>query len=153
MSGRPYDRVTWRGVTLDRRTVAQLEWAERRSGVAILASQGSFRPATSYSGSTHTGSGAIDVRVAHLSDRQRRKLVHALKDAGMAAWYRPPSPSWGPHVHALSIGSRQMSSSGRWQVAQYLANRSGLVSNGADRTYRPDPLVKWSWRKGKPVDL
>lgn len=150
---RPYDRVIWRGVTLDRRTVAQLEWAERRSGVTISPSQGSYRPATSYSGSTHTGSGAVDIRVSQLSDRQRRRLVHALKDSGMAAWYRPPSAAWGPHVHALSIGSRQMSTSGRWQVAAFLQGRSGLVSNGYDRTYRAKPQTRWSWKKGKPVAL
>lgn len=150
---RPYDRIAWRGVTLDRRTAAQLEWAEKRAGIDVLPSQGSFRPATSYSGSTHTGSGAVDIRVVHLTDRQRRRLVHALKDAGMAAWYRPPSAAWGAHVHALSIGSREMSPSARWQVAQYLAGRSGLVSNGYDRTYRPKPQTRWAWRKGKPVAL
>ena len=150
----PYELVEWRGVSLDRRTVAQLEWAEQRSGVKVLPSQGSNRPATSYSGSTHSGrSGAVDVRVSHLTPGQRRRLVHALKDAGMACWYRPPSTAWGPHVHALSIGSRYLSDSAKWQVAAYLERRSGLVSNGADRTYRPDPQTRFSYRKGKPVPL
>ena len=150
----PYDLIGWRGVQLDRRTVAQLLWAEQRSGIQVLPSQGSNRPATSYSGSTHTGrSGVCDIRVAHLSEHDRRRLVRWLKRSGGACWYRPPSTAWGPHVHFVSIGSRYLSGSARWQVAEYLAGRSGLVSRGADRTYRAHPAVRFSLRRGEPVPL
>ena len=145
------DRVSWRGVTLDRRTKRALEWAEQRAGVTLAPSQGSWSTSVDASGSTHAGSGAVDLRVAFYSDRQRKRVVHALKDAGFAAWYRRPSSAWGPHIHAILIGSQQASASARWQMGEYDARRSGLTSGGADRTYRPDVPVRFNFVKRKPV--
>ena len=147
------DRVSWRGVTLDRRTKRALEWAEHRSGVTISPSQGSWSTSVGASGSTHAGSSAVDIRVSQLTDRDRKRLVHALKDAGFAAWYRRPSTAWGPHVHAVLVGNavHGASASARWQMFEFDARRSGLTSQGADRTYRPSPPVRFNFAKRKPV--
>jgi len=127
------DRVSWRGVTLDRRTKRALEWAEQRAGVTLSPSQGSWSTSVGASGTTHAGSGAVDLRVVGYTDRQRKRVVHALKDAGFAVWYRRPSSAWGPHLHAILIGSQ------------------GLTSGGADRTYRPKPPVRFDFDRRRPV--
>jgi len=150
----PYERITFRGVTVNRRTAAMLLLAEKRSGVSVQLAQGSYHPGVAASGSTHVGGGAVDVRCVQLADAQRRRLVHALKDAGFACWYRPAVPGlWGAHIHCVAIGDREASAAAKWQVAEYLAGRSGLVSRGADRTYRAHPAVRFSLRRGEPVPL
>lgn len=147
-----YDRVTWRGVTVNRRMKRALEWAEECSGITIAPSQGAYNPGgVTASGTTHAGGGSIDIRVAHLSDRQRKRLVHALKDAGWAIWYRKPTASWGPHLHGVLIGDKEASNSARWQMGEYDAHRTGLSQGGHDGTYRPDPPVRFNFKKKKPV--
>ena len=148
----PTDRVRYQGHIVSRRIREMLRWAEDKSGVTVSIAQGSYRgsSAATASGSTHDRE-AVDLRVRHLSTGQRVKLVRALKDAGFAAWYRRELPGvWGPHIHALPIGG-DLSSSARNQVRSFDAGRDGLRGNRIDRTYRPDPRVKWNSDKGKPV--
>lgn len=147
-----YDRITWRGVTLDRRTAAALEWAEKDGGITIWVSQGSYRPATSYSGTTHTGGGAVDIRCAMLTTRNRKRLVRALKRAGFAAWYRPATATWGAHIHAILRKHKNASNSAKWQVEQYDKRLSGLVSNGPDVSWRPKKPQRFNYKKRRPVD-
>lgn len=151
---RPYGRRTWRGVVLNNRTIDMLEWAERKSGVTVTPSQGSYTGgAVAASGSTHNGGGAVDIRSSILSPSSRKRLVKALKDAGFAAWYRGPKSGFSPHIHAIALRDKQASTSAKWQMQEYLAGRSGLTSSGRDTTYRPDPQVRWSWKRQKPVAL
>lgn len=160
MSEQANSRVRWRGVVLDARTRDMLLWAERKSGVNIEPSQGSFRPITSYSGSTHSKAGAVDIRVANLSKDQRVRLVHALKDAGAACWYRKPSTEWGPHIHCLTIGGgkdgtkpiggTELADSAKRQVRAYDAGKDGLNSGDVDNTYRASKR-RFSYKQGKPV--
>lgn len=156
----PNLHVLWRGVTLDARTRSALEWAERKSGVKITPSQGSFRPRTPYSGSTHMGSSAVDISVRGLSGKQRVRLVHALKDAGFAAWYRTPAQGFPYHVHAILIGGgpdgtrpvggNVLSSGAASQVRAFDARRDGLTGNAPDHTYHP-VRRRWSMAQGNPV--
>lgn len=146
-----YDHVMFRGVLVNRRTKRMVEWVEADCGITVLISQGSYRPPSSYSGSTHTGGGSIDVRCSHLTDRQRRRLVHSLKDCGFAAWFRRANGVWGPHIHCVALDDKEASYSARWQMGEYLAGRSGLVSGGADSTYRPKPQTRFAFRLNKPV--
>lgn len=150
----PTDKVRMQGHTVSRRVRDMLRWAEAKSGVPVAIAQGSYRgtSAAVASGSTHDRE-AVDLRVGHLTTGQRVKLVRALKDAGFAAWYRPALPGvWGPHIHALPIGG-DLSTSARGQVRAFLANppRDGLRGNRIDRTYRPNPPVRWDPVKGRPV--
>lgn len=146
------DRVRMQGHTVSRRIRDMLLWVGDRAGVPVLIAQGSYRGASAAvaSGSTHDRE-AVDLRVGHLTAGQRVKLVRALKDAGFAAWHRRPLAGvWGPHIHALPIGG-DLSTSARNQVRAYDAGRDGLTGNRADTTYRPDPRVRWSFDKKRPV--
>ena len=155
MSDEKYEVVYWRGVRLDRKTIAPLEWVEKQSGITIQLAQGSYNGgAVAASGSTHAGGGAVDVRCVYLSLRDKVRLLRWLKRAGFAAWRRRAvSGLWGEHIHAIQIGNDKASSSAQWQVNEYLARRTGLTSGGADWTYRPKPPVRWSYEDGKPVPL
>lgn len=147
----PYGRVGWRGVTLNRRTVDALRWVEKRS-FPLLPAQGSYNSGVGASAGTHDGGGAIDLRVRQYTRDQRIAVVRALKDAGFAAWHREEVAGlWGPHIHALLIGDREMAAGARAQVLAYDAGRDGLRGNQPDPTYRPKPRKRWSYPLGRPV--
>lgn len=147
-----YDKVIYKGVTVDRKTKRALEWVEENSGVEIQLSQGSYNPGgVSASGTTHNGGGAVDIRTSILTERQRKRLVRFLKLAGFAAWYRGPGSGFAPHIHAIQVGNTKASASAKWQVNEFDAHRSGLSTGGYDRTFRPDPPVKFNFKKRKPV--
>lgn len=122
------------GITTDARTAAMLAEAARRFGKPLSFSQGSYRPVTSYSGSTHAGGGAVDVRTVPLRNRaEKMRLLRALRLVGFAAWYREPIPGlWGEHIHAIAIAGPDLSRSAQWQVSEYRAGRDGLSGRGPD---------------------
>lgn len=144
------ERITWRGKTFTRRAVDSLRWVEERSGIRIDPAQGSFNAGgVAASGGTHDGE-AIDIRVRGLGPVEIRSLVEWMRRAGWAAWYRPPSSSWGPHVHAIpTVGI--LSPSAAQQVRAFDAGRDGLAGNRPDPTWRPKVRRRWSYRLGKPV--
>jgi hypothetical protein len=162
MAEKANTRVSWRGVTLDARTRDALKWVERKAGVTITPSQGSYRPRTSYSGSTHMGSSAVDLSIRAYSTAQRKLVVKWMKRAGFAVWYRKPCSSWSAHVHGIligggkdgtaTVGGCQLSSGAASQVRSFDAGRDGLSGNRVDDTYRPSPKVRFSWKQGKPVE-
>jgi hypothetical protein len=149
----PYQRIRYKGVTLNRRTVSALEWAAKRAGVDLLLAQGSYTGgAVAASGTTHNGGGAVDVRVVNLTTAERVQVVRAMKDAGFAVWHRAAVPGlWGEHIHGILIADSEMSSGAMAQVMSYDAGRDGLRGNRADNTYRPSPRVRWSHLQGRPV--
>ena len=147
-------RVVYKGVTVNRRTRAALKWAEKRAGISPPLSQGSYRPRTPYSGSTHMGGGAVDISIRSLTDDQRIAFVHALKDAGFAAWWRRPGwdgKNGAEHIHAVLIDDPELSAGAAWQTVGYDAKRDGLTGNKPDNTYRPKPAVRWNYTLGRPV--
>lgn len=156
MAEKAYDRVWWRGVQLTARHRNALRWAEKKMqrkypGVSIIPTQGSWSNG-SLSGGTHSAGGAVDLRTWHMTRDQRVYLVRALKDAGMAAWYRDQSQGFDPHIHALDIGGQTgMDSGARSQIRSYDAKRDGLKANRPDNTYRPSPPVRFNFKQGKPV--
>ncbi len=147
----PYERIWWRGFAMDRRTVSALEWVEKKTGQTIIITQGSYNPGgVSASGGTHDGGGVVDIRTIHLSRRQRVQLMHWLKKAGFAAWYRKP-PVFPYHIHAVLLDHRSASPAAKAQMVSYLNHRNGLVGDAYDKTFRPKPAVRWSHRQNKPV--
>lgn len=150
-----YEVIWWRGHKFDRKTVAALEWAEKKSGVQVQVSQGSYNPGgVSASGSTHALGGAVDVRCAHLSLRSKVRLLRWLKRAGFAAWRRRAVPGlWGEHIHAIQIRNAKASVAAQGQVRAFLARRDGLAGNRLDLSFRPRPQVYWSWGRGRPVPM
>lgn len=147
------DVLVWRGVKMTRRAVQSLRWVEEKSGVKIDPAQGSFNRGVAASGGTHDEE-ALDCRVRGLGPQEIKSLVHWLRRAGWAAWYRSPAEgNWGPHVHCVPLGrNAKRSYQAQWQADQYDAGRSGLSSNRADSDpFRPKPKRSWSFRLGRWV--
>lgn len=151
----PTTRSTWRGVTLNARTIAMLEWAEARIGIVLVPSQGSYNAGgVGASAGTHDGGGAVDLKIGKYSADQIDKVVAALRQAGFAAWHRENLPGvWGPHIHAVALGDAQLSPAAKQQVVAYKAGRDGLAGNAVDNTWRPSPLVTWDWKAGAPKPI
>ncbi|HEY3446630.1 MAG TPA: peptidoglycan-binding domain-containing protein [Myxococcales bacterium] len=133
-----YQRITWRGVTVNQRTkemVLRAESYAKKMGVPtpIRFSQGSYHKGFGPSAGTHDGGGALDIRSAALSRPTELKLVKALRMAGFAAWSRGHNgDGMPPHIHALAIGDKQMSASARSQVKEYFWGGDGLVGSRSD---------------------
>lgn len=147
---KPYARRWWRGVQLTERTISALEWVERKSGVTIEPSQGSWSGAEQSAG-THTGSGAVDLKIAHLSEPQQHLLDHWMRRAGFSSWIRQPIAGWWPlHLHAI-LPEPGNSPSAAAQVLSYRAHRNGLRDNAYDPAWRPRIPRRWNHRLGRPV--
>lgn len=152
MIPKPQDRVKFRGVTLNRRTKRAFLWAEKRAGFTLPIAQGSYNTGVAASAGTHDGGGAIDVGAAGMSKERRIKAVHALKDAGFAAWYRPPIDGlWGPHIHCILFGDKELAWLAKDQLKAFDQGRDGLAGNQLDPTYRPVGGRKWGWLLNRPV--
>ncbi len=157
----PYKKVTFRGVTLDRRTRAAFLWAEKRyrreapkHRAAWRIGQGSYSDGA-LSGGTHAGGGAVDVMFAGLNHTQRRATVWWLRMAGFADWAREGA-AWGTnndHSHGVLLGHRTASPEAKSQMASYADHRDGLAGNLYDSTPRPKRPRRFSYRQGKPVVL
>lgn len=150
-----YDKVNYHGFVLNERTLSALKYAEDLAGIPILLAQGSYnggKNAVSQSGGTHDGGGVVDLRVRQYTTKQRRKVVRYMRKAGFAAWYRKEIPGlWGPHIHAVLIGDKEMSAEAKQQVYAYDRHRNGLANNAYDKAWRPKRRVRFSYRKNKPV--
>lgn len=136
----PFGRTTYGDVrpkTVDWKTRAALEAAERRLGYRLTIVQGSYNAGgVRQSAGTHDGGGVVDL----LAWDWKRK-VRALRSIGFAAWYRPAVPGlWGAHIHAVLVDHGRLSASAAAQVAAYRAGRDGLKGNRADTFWRPDPI-------------
>ena len=137
MALNPYERITWRGVTANRRTIEMLEITELRSLpdlAPLRIPQGSYNAGgVSASGGTHDGGGVIDISIKGLTADQRDHVVWALRKTSFAAWYRPYLANvWPAHIHAVAIGDRELSPQAAWQVQEYKAGRNGLANQGPD---------------------
>lgn len=141
MSDNRYERITWRGRTFDRFTVAALKAAEYDLRRTLTIYQGSYNAGrVSQSAGTHDGGGAVDLWCDGITGRE---LARALRRVGFAAWYRPPRPGvWGAHVHAVQIGNARVSPSADRQVDEYLAGGDGLAGDYVDPDpWRPDRIT------------
>jgi GH25 family lysozyme M1 (1,4-beta-N-acetylmuramidase) len=137
---KPFDRTTYGDVqpkTVDWKTRAALEEAERRLGYRLTIVQGSYNAGgVSASGGTHDGGGVVDLLAW---DWQRK--VRVLRSIGFAAWHRPAITGlWGEHIHAVMVDHGKLSSSAAAQVVAYRAGRDGLKGNRADPFWRPSPI-------------
>lgn len=145
-----YTPVDFRGVRVTKQTRAMIRWAEKRAGFRFKIAQGSWSGATASAG-THSGRGAVDIGAAELSKAQRIAAIHALKRAGFAAWYRHNVPGlWGPHIHCVSFGEK-CAPGAQDQKRSYDRHRDGLAGDGYDKTFRPEPRVKWGYLRKRPV--
>lgn len=136
-----YERITFRGKTVDRYTAAALLVAEKRLGFKFTITQGSYNAGgVEASGGTHDGGGVVDLPPTDDPNR----TVRELRRVGFAAWYRPElykgtKRIWGDHIHAVQIGNKNLSPAAVKQVEAYKQGRNGLADNGPDT----GPLVRW----------
>jgi hypothetical protein len=127
----PSERVYWDGEPISRITAAQLSLAQKLSGTAIRVMQGSWQPRTSYSGTSHTGSGVVDTSPGSF------KQQYWLRRVGFAAWARnipgAHTAGSGPHVH--SVSRLDPGAKGHGQLAAFARGGDGL----GGRDYGPNP--------------
>lgn len=154
----PYEKIRFRGVTLDRRTASALRWAEKRYIEVApkkrrpwVVTQGSYNPGgVTASAGTHDGGGVWDCSVAGMNSKQIKAAVKWMRRAGFAAWFR----DWpgNQHIHAVLRGHRTASPGAKAQVNSYDRHRDGLAGDNYDSTWRPSKSRRWSHRRNKPVE-
>lgn len=152
-----YTRVQVDGETVNKRTNEMLQRAQfimrnkfGHEGFDFGIVQGSYTSAVSASGGTHDRGGALDVHTRTLPRGTVDDMVKALRMAGFAAWSRGRgADNFDPHIHAIAIGDRELSSAARNQVNEYLAGGDGLVGSAPDpdRALGRDALIpRWARR-------
>lgn len=116
------------------RFASVLEAAQRMLGLHFSIFQRGFRPATSYSGTSHAGD-AVDLGPV------TARVVAVLRSLGVAAWRRGPAQGFTPHIHGIPLPGRgSAGGSGIWQAQDYLRGGDGL--GGRDYEARGGVLAK-----------
>lgn len=126
--------VTVDGKRTNKRTLVMLHEAEKLGG-PLLVTQGSYnKGGVAASGGTHDGGGVLDFSVRGLTMTQINRRIRALRTVGFAAWYRSALPGvWGPHIHAVAGGTRDLAPLARAQWLDYKRGRNGLRGHALDR--------------------
>lgn len=143
MLGR-YRKTTHDGKVVDKLTHQALLAVEKRLGYTLTILQGSYNAGgVAASGGTHDGGGVVD-----LAPYDHENKVIALRAVGFAAWFRPAIPGlWSDHIHAVLIGNAKLSDAAKAQVADYYAHKDGLAGHRPDKTWRPNPIPVFKWRR------
>lgn len=156
-----YDKVLYDGKQVTRRMrAAVMEWQEAldEAGVRVnlFCYQGSWRPRTPYSGTTHTGAGVSDIGFVGMGDNAlTRQVLRIGRDVAKGAIFlRGPLAKYGDfddwHFHWCDLDTFGMDSNAAWQVAQYRQGYNGLNSGVLDpNPYRPQPMHQFNWTKYK----
>jgi hypothetical protein len=150
-----YDRVTYEGKLMTRRQRQAIKHvskiSEERYNLAIHCYQGSWRPYTSYSGTTHTDAGVVDLYVYGMSTMDKDKL-HSItrllrREGCQAAFLRGPFVDMPWHWHVNDLDTTHMDFNAQWQVSEYRKGNDGLVAGRNDPfPYRPKPIKKWDFK-------
>jgi hypothetical protein len=161
-----YDRVTWRGARMTRRQRQALIHVENvirkehpKWDFRFQVPQGSWRPQTSYSGTSHTGAGVVDLQYSGFygvygfttsaQKAKARYVLRKLRDEGrQAAFLRGAQDSMVNHYHVCDLDTTGMSyTSATYQVPEYKRGNNGLNSGVKDRyPWRPDKYRKWRYK-------
>jgi len=153
-----YDRVSYEGKQITRRQRQAIKWVDeltdKRFNLSIHIYQGSWRPQTSYSGTTHTNAGVCDLYVYGMSNMSNDKLneiTRLLRGEGrQAAQLRGPFCDMPWHWHVCDLDTTRMDPNAVWQVGQYRAPggpydglNAGVPSHNP---WRPKPIRKWDFK-------
>lgn len=119
----------------------------------MTATQGSYRPKTSYSGSTHTGCAAVDLTAWNWRNR-----IHILDLLGNVPCHRTRSQGpWPEHLHIMTNGMGCAAASLRWQIVEVQNGGDGLSGSrpDPDRALRSGlwPLAVYQGRTGRLTAL
>lgn len=139
------DLVTTSGpngpVILAKRVRALIADAAKSVGIdpsKVVVTQGSYRPRTPASGTSHTGGGSFDLRVWNLPAELHEPFVVALRARNVAAWKRDGAHGgFSPHIHGIVMDEPDLGRGAKWQADEYRAGRDGLSARGKD--YHPRP--------------
>jgi GH25 family lysozyme M1 (1,4-beta-N-acetylmuramidase) len=131
--------------TVDWKTRAALEEAERRLGYTLTVLQGSYNTTVKASARTHWKGGVVD-----LAPYDHERKVSVLRELGFAAWYRPKSSSWNPHIHAVMVDHGNLHPEAAAQVEQYRKGTDGLAGHRPDPTPRPSPIPVFAYPPAAP---
>jgi hypothetical protein len=164
-----YDKVKWRGATISRRqrqafiaTEKAIRKETKYKNFEFIVLQGSWRPRTAYSGTSHTGAGVADLSYAGMSYNTRaekekyRTVLRFLRKVGRQGafgrgYWDKQIDGTGVmpyHYHVCDLDTT--GSMAAWQVSQYRLGFNGLYSGVKDKfSYRPDVIRKWAFREGK----
>lgn len=125
-------RVYWDGEPLSAIHAAQLKLAQKLSRSRIHVMQGSWQPATSYSGTSHTGSGVADTSPGTFNQQAWQRKV------GIAAWARniPGAASAGSGAHIHGVSRLDPAARGHAQLSSFARGENGL---GTGPDYGPNP--------------
>lgn len=125
--------------TVNERTRAMFFRAEEIAGNMTI-SQG--RGGADASAGTHTGGGAIDIRVVD-APSQTSARVAALRKVGFAAWYR----NWdgNQHIHAIAVGDPWVAYEAHRSLCQIYQFRFGGEGLSCSNSTAGDdrPLIWW----------
>lgn len=112
--------VQYQGKTFTRLFASLLARANELGGGGMRISQGGYRPATSYSGTSHQGD-AVDITGSY------RRFIAPLRSLGIPTWDREGKGDWAPHAHGVPLpGSGTAAGSAVWQAQDYLRGGDGL---------------------------
>jgi hypothetical protein len=140
----PYERVSWRGVRMDRIDKVAFEVLEDRLNATATIYQGGWNAGgVSASAGAHDGGGAVDY---WFPTKDVGPVVRRSRDTGWDAWYRYP-PTFPTHVHGIRHGSPTASPVAKGQMTDYVADGNGLVPLGNhddEMPYRPDPIAAFT---------
>lgn len=141
------DALTKQVLTVANQLLALPEFGAEKE--PMTATQGSYRPYTSYSGSTHTGCAAVDLT----SYNWRNRLI-VLDLLGMIYCHRLESEGdWPEHGHTMTNGLGCASAALKGQIAELKAGGDGLSGSRPDRDrYIRSllwPLAVYNGRTGK----
>lgn len=110
------DTVSMRGFTFTENFANRLRAVEKAVGGTLPITQGGFRPATSYSGTSHAGD-ALDIAGDY------RRWIMPLRRAGVATGDRAGLGNWIDHAHGVpqNAAAGKAGGSAVWQAKDYLA--------------------------------
>lgn len=155
---RAYEKISFRGHTLNRRTAAMIVQAEDvLLNFQLHVLQGSYNTSVGASAGTHAGGGAVDFAWPGGSRAKAVAVQYALRQVGFAAWVRDALPGvWDPHIHAIAIKDLSMSSDAANQVSQFYGGFDGLAGHYVggdyvhtrDRSIKPNPIPVFSYPLG-----
>jgi LysM repeat protein len=141
-----YRRVSFGGHTINVRTKVMLERAQKLLTAYDWTPrlvQGSYnKGGVAASAGTHDGGGVIDVNTDTMTKNGADICVQALRKAGFAAWRRGDGDGMDPHIHAVAIGDKELSSAAKSQIVQWRNDTNGLANRGPDPA--PDPYPAWT---------
>ena len=152
-----YTRISVDGETVNKRTNEMMQRAQfimrnkfGHEGFDFGIVQGSYTSAVSASGGTHDRGGAMDIHTRTLPRGTVDDAVKALRMAGFAAWSRGRgNDTFDPHIHAIAIGDRELSSAAASQVNEYFAGGDGLTGSSPDpdrNLGRANLIPQWARR-------